>query len=76
MLLLDEPTNALDPDHRARLTDILAGLPQAMLVVSHDLPFLARIATRAVLVEAGRVRPAAMRRHAHAHEHLHVEPLD
>jgi cobalt/nickel transport system ATP-binding protein len=55
VLLLDEPTNALDHDTRARLTAILLGLPQAMVIVSHDADFLARMATRTVVLDGGRL---------------------
>jgi len=40
VLLLDEPTSGLDEQATARLVEILAGLPQAMIVVSHDRRFL------------------------------------
>lgn len=46
VLLLDEPTNALDEANEARLVEILLGLPQAMLVISHDAHFRRKIATR------------------------------
>ncbi|HLO75271.1 MAG TPA: ABC transporter ATP-binding protein [Magnetospirillum sp.] len=55
VLLLDEPTNALDEATEARLTDILLGLPQAMVVISHDKAFLDRIATRRVRLDHGRL---------------------
>ncbi len=55
VLLLDEPTNALDHETRARLTTILLGLPQAMVIVSHDTDFLGRIATREVALNGGRL---------------------
>lgn len=54
-LLLDEPTNGLDDDARARLLDLLGGLPQTMLIVSHDHDFLARLATRHLHLVAGRL---------------------
>jgi len=54
-LLLDEPTNALDDATRQRLLDILAGLPQAMVIVSHDREVIDRLATRAVTLEDGRL---------------------
>ncbi len=57
VLLLDEPTNALDARHRARLIEILRGLPQAMVIVSHDADFLAALATRSLRLEGGRVIP-------------------
>lgn len=70
VLLLDEPTNALDAPHRERLTEILAGLPAAMLIVSHDAAFLARLATRSLALEAGRIVPAAI--HTHRLPHIHA----
>ena len=48
LLLLDEPTTGLDEEHEARLTDILLDLPQEMIIVSHNAPFLERVATRIV----------------------------
>lgn len=44
VLILDEPTNALDPSNHARLVEILKGLDQAILLVSHDPEFRAEIA--------------------------------
>ena len=55
VLLLDEPTAGLDEVATARVTDILLGLPQAMVLVSHDREFLRRTATRTLLLEGGRV---------------------
>ena len=52
ILLLDEPTSGLDEEHEARLTDILLELPQEMIVVSHNAPFLERIATRIIPLAA------------------------
>ncbi|MFC2969082.1 energy-coupling factor ABC transporter ATP-binding protein [Acidimangrovimonas pyrenivorans] len=55
VLLLDEPTNALDTENEARLAEILAALPQAILLVSHDPRFRARIAPRALTLADGRL---------------------
>lgn len=44
VLILDEPTNALDPSNHARLVEILQGLDQAIILVSHDPDFRAEIA--------------------------------
>jgi cobalt/nickel transport system ATP-binding protein len=76
VLLLDEPTNALDETHLARLIDILAHLPVAMVIVSHDHVFLEKLATRAVLLEDGRLAPAHLHRHVHTHDHVHVHGAD
>lgn len=53
VLLLDEPTNALDETNEARLVEILLGLPQAMLVISHDAHFRRKIATRTLRLADG-----------------------
>lgn len=55
VLLLDEPTNALDRDARARLLAVLAGLPQAMVIIAHDEEALAALARRRVTLEEGRL---------------------
>lgn len=55
ILLLDEPTNALDDANEARLTAALEALPQAILLVSHDPAFRARVAPRALRLQAGRL---------------------
>lgn len=55
VLLLDEPTNGLDRDSRARLLAVLAGLPQAMVVIAHDDDALAALTRRRVILEAGRL---------------------
>lgn len=73
VLLLDEPTNALDTAARARLIAVLRSLDQAMLIVSHDLGFLAEVTTRVAAVEGGRVWPAFLHQHATVHPHLHVD---
>jgi len=73
VLLLDEPTNALDRSARERLITVLRGLDQAMLVVSHDLGFLADITTRVVALEGGRVWPATLHQHATVTPHLHID---
>ncbi len=59
VLLLDEPTAGLDLAAADRLAEILLGLPQAMLLVSHDRDFLARVATHAARLDHGRLTPTA-----------------
>lgn len=55
VLLLDEPSNALDRTARQRLIHILAGLDQAMVIVSHDQDLVERLATRSVWLKDGRL---------------------
>jgi cobalt/nickel transport system ATP-binding protein len=76
VLLLDEPTNALDAAHAAHLTDMLAGLDVAMVIVSHDFALLERLATRAVLLKAGRLVKASLHRHLHVHDHIHIHEVE
>lgn len=47
-LLLDEPTAGLDAKAEARLLDVLLGLPQEMIVVSHNEVFIDAIGTRRI----------------------------
>lgn len=76
VLLLDEPTNALDETRLETLSQILAGLDVAMVIVSHDRRFLERHATRAVVLADGHLAPAALHRHVHVHDHVHIHGLD
>ena len=71
-LLLDEPTNGLDEATERRLVQHLASLDQAMVIVSHDQDLLARLATRAVSLTAGRLTEAAMHIHPRTHRHVHL----
>ncbi|MCF7223529.1 ABC-F family ATP-binding cassette domain-containing protein [Marilutibacter chinensis] len=53
LLLLDEPTNNLDLESMAELEHALAGFEGALVVVSHDVPFLDAIGTtRKLLLSA------------------------
>jgi ABC-2 type transport system ATP-binding protein len=58
VIVLDEPTNALDPAGVIRLRESLlrrAGDGAAVLVSSHHLDEVARIADRIVVMNAGRL---------------------
>jgi len=55
ILVLDEPTTFLDPPGQKRLAEVLAGLDQARIIVTHNLNLARRLATRAVFFEAGRI---------------------
>ncbi|MBN2477229.1 MAG: ABC transporter ATP-binding protein [Pirellulales bacterium] len=59
VLLLDEPASGLDERATDRLAEILAGLPQAMVVVSHDRGFLERTTAETLRLCDGRVETAA-----------------
>lgn len=55
ILVLDEPTTYLDPPGQRSLLTLLQRLPQAKLIVTHDVNFAAALATRAVFFEKGRL---------------------
>ena len=59
VLLADEPSGNLDPENAARLHDLLLAMSaergQTVVVATHS-PSLARLATRVVVLDGGRVR--------------------
>lgn len=55
ILVFDEPTTFLDPPAQRSLIALLRQLPQAKLVVTHDIAFAGAIASRAVFFERGRI---------------------
>lgn len=59
LLVLDEPTEGLDPLWRVRFREILQevrGGGRTILLASHELAEVERIADRAILLEDGRIR--------------------
>jgi oligopeptide/dipeptide ABC transporter ATP-binding protein len=59
VLLCDEPTTALDATVQERILDLLASLQRernlAILLVSHDLALIARMAQRLAVMYAGKI---------------------
>jgi cobalt/nickel transport system ATP-binding protein len=55
LLVLDEPSANLDPRARRELLEVLDEIDRTMLVVTHDLPFAARLCERAVILSGGRI---------------------
>ncbi len=55
LLLLDEPTHHLDIAGKEVLEEGLTQYPGAVVVVTHDRSLMARVATRVLAVDAGRV---------------------
>jgi energy-coupling factor transporter ATP-binding protein EcfA2 len=53
ILVLDEPTTFLDPPGQRALADLLANLPQAKILVTHDVPFAQAMCSRAVFFQNG-----------------------
>jgi len=56
LLLLDEPTHHLDLAGKEVLEEALEQYPGAIVVVTHDRSLMARLATRVIEVDDGRVR--------------------
>lgn len=55
VLLLDEPSAHLDGPSRRGLSEVLSRYGGTILLVSQDLPFVAALCTRAVVLESGRL---------------------
>ncbi|KIS03748.1 amino acid ABC transporter ATP-binding protein [Paucilactobacillus wasatchensis] len=57
-ILFDEPTSALDPELEAQVLHVLLTLAQSkqsMIVVTHNMEFARRVATKIIFVEDGKV---------------------
>ena len=72
VLLLDEPTNGVDAANGARLLAALEAYEGAMVLVSHDSGFVARLARRAMVLKDGALEDAEIHVHPHTHTHAHV----
>src|SRR6516164_9811888 len=55
VMLLDEPSNHLDIAATQWLEDYLVGMPEAMLIVSHDRYFLNKVVTKVFELNSGRI---------------------
>jgi cobalt/nickel transport system ATP-binding protein len=55
ILILDEPTTFLDPPAERNLLQLLGELPQAKLIVTHNIRLAASLASRAVFFEKGKL---------------------
>lgn len=58
LILFDEPTASLDPELTTEVLDVIRGLAETgltMLVVSHEMGFVASVASRAVFLDHGKV---------------------
>ena len=55
ILLLDEPTTFLDPPGRRGLASLLGGLPQAKILITHDMPFALATCSRGVFFDRGKI---------------------
>ncbi len=55
ILVLDEPTANLDPPGQRSLADLVTHLPQAKILVTHDIGFALALCQRAVFFQSGRI---------------------
>jgi cobalt/nickel transport system ATP-binding protein len=55
LLLMDEPSSFLDPRARKRLIELLASLPQTMLIATHDLDMALELCERVLLLRKGQL---------------------
>lgn len=70
VLVLDEPTAGLDPRGRRELIQLLRGLPQTMLVATHDMRMVAELFERTVIIDGGQVVGDGPTAHILAEPHL------
>ncbi|HBT97472.1 MAG TPA: ABC transporter [Desulfobulbaceae bacterium] len=70
LLLLDEPAAGLDPVQTEAIAAILAEYRGTLVIIDHDLPFLARLCERAIVLSDGAIghdEPmASLMRHPHS----------
>jgi energy-coupling factor transporter ATP-binding protein EcfA2 len=55
LLALDEPSAGLDPRARRSLINLLAELPQAMIVSTHDMHLVRDLFTRTIVMDSGEI---------------------
>jgi cobalt/nickel transport system ATP-binding protein len=55
VLVLDEPTTYLDPPGQRDLVNVLVSLPQAKVLVTHDVRFAQALGARAVFFDKGKI---------------------
>lgn len=57
-MLFDEPTSALDPEMISEVLDVMGGLARegmTMMVVTHEMGFARRVATRMIFIDSGEI---------------------
>jgi len=55
ILVLDEPSAGLDPRARRELISLLTGLPQTLLLATHDMALVRELAQRAIVMDRGEI---------------------
>jgi glutamate/aspartate transport system ATP-binding protein len=58
VMLFDEPTSALDPEMVSEVLDVMVGLAgegMTMMVVTHEMGFARKVASRVIFMDEGRI---------------------
>jgi cobalt/nickel transport system ATP-binding protein len=55
LLVFDEPTSGLDPRARRQLVELCKNLPCTALFATHDLPLVAELCSRTIVLDGGRL---------------------
>ena len=58
VMLFDEPTSALDPEMVGEVLDLMASLADegmTMIVVTHEMGFAKKVATRVLFMDEGKI---------------------
>ena len=71
VLLLDEPLNGLDYDTGSKIGDIITGLDQSYIIISHDIDFLLYTTDKICTIKNGQI---IFEDEEHIHEHRHIHP--
>ena len=72
VLLLDEPLSGLDQDTRINITEIISGLDQSYIIISHDIDFLLNTTQKIFTMKQGKlVYEEESKIHVHHHVHPH-----
>ena len=70
-MLLDEPSTGLDPETRNHIIELLKSLNIALVIVSHDWDFVAKVASHYFTIENKRLVKV---KKALLHQHIHYHP--
>jgi cobalt/nickel transport system ATP-binding protein len=55
IITMDEPDSSLDPRSRKRLLELLRTLSQTLIIASCNMDFVAKLCTRAILLDGGQI---------------------
>ena len=70
LLVIDAPVMALDPEGREAIIALLAGLPQAKIIATHDLALVLELCDTVAVMDTGRIHATGPAREVLADEAL------